>query len=164
MSELHPAPEFSLDDLRRDVCNACLKGPAPRQFEMLDPYGFIAQPAIVRRLGLWISARLDARSDRLVGVGASALPIALAVGLELSVPVAFVASGSVHGALPPGDRVAVVADIVRTGDSTIATVDATVAAGAEATQLFVVWDRAQGAADRFRRLDIPLHLLIEDRS
>ena len=158
-----PVP-FSLDDLRRDVRYACLRGPAPPDRELLDPYGFIAQPAIVRRLGRWIGERLAADAGRLVGVGASALPIALAVGLELGVPVAFVEAGTIRGELSPGDRTAIVADITRTGDSTMATLDAITAAGAEVLQLFVVWDRAEGALPRLRDLDLDNHILIQERA
>jgi len=155
-------PLFSLDDLSRDVRYACLLGPARPRTELLDPYGFISQPAIVRRLGAWITSLLDPEAVRLVGVGASALPIALAVGLELSVPVAFVDGKELRGEVSPGDRVAVVADITRTGQSALTTTEAISGAGGTTIQVFVVWDRAQGALEGLRTLEVPLHILIED--
>lgn len=155
--------DFSLDDLTRDVRYACLVGPATPNDRILDPYGFISQPAIVRRLGAWIASLLVEDAVRLVGVGASALPIALAVGLELNMPVALVEDGELHGEVSPGDGVAVVADITRTGDSAIRTRDAVASAGAETIQVFVVWDRGKGAVDRILDFDSRLHVLIEDQ-
>lgn len=155
--------DFSFDDLIRDVQYACLLGPATPNHELLDPYGFISQPAIVRRLGAWMGSLLRDEAVRLVGVGASALPIALAVGLDLNMPVAFFEKGDLRGEVSPGDGVAIVADITRTGDSAIKTRDAIEDAGAETIQIFVVWDRAQGALDRLGALDTRLHVLIEDR-
>lgn len=159
----YPTVDFSLEDLSRDVRYACLLGPATPNHELIDPYGFISQPAIVRRLGVWIASALLSETVRLVGVGASALPIALAVGLELNLPVAFVEEGEVRGEVSPGDRVAIVADITRTGHSAMETKNAIERAGAQPTQVFVVWDRAQGALLRLRELDSPVHVLIEDR-
>ncbi|MEX0698303.1 MAG: hypothetical protein WD354_01095 [Acidimicrobiia bacterium] len=156
--------DFSLDDLIRDVRYACLLGPATPNHEVLDPYGFISQPAIVRRLGAWIASLLRDEAVRLIGVGASALPVALAVGLDLNMPVALFEKAHLHGEVSPGNGVAIVADITRTGDSAIKTIDAIKDAGAETIQIFVVWDRAQGALDRLHAFDTSVHVLIEDRA
>ena len=157
------ALHFSLEDLARDVRYACLLGPATSNKEVLDPYGFISQPAIIRRLGAWISDLLQVETTRLVGVGASALPIALAAGLELNMPVAFVEEGEFRGELAPGDRTAVIADITRTGITAIGAINAIEGGGAEVAEVFVVWDRGHGGVEDLRDLDGPVHVLIEDR-
>ncbi len=157
------ALEFSLEDLARDVRYACLLGPATSNQALLDPYGFISQPAIVRRLGAWISVLLQEDTTRLVGVGASALPIALAVGLELNMPVAFVEQGEFRGELAPDEHAAVIADITRTGTTAIETIVAIKDCGAVVAEVFIVWDRGQGAIDSLRDLNGPVHVLIGDR-
>lgn len=155
---------FSLDDLRRDVRGACLQGPGdPRASEILDPYGFISQPPILRRLGGWITAQLAPEVNRLVAVGSSALGLALAAGLEQNVPVAFVADGEIFGEFSSGDTAAVVADIARTGQSTRATVEVLAAAGSGVEQIFVVWDRSMGALDLLDPLQVPITVLMEER-
>lgn len=155
---------FSLDELRRDVRGACLQGPGdPQASEILDPYGFISQPPILRRLGEWIAAQLGPEVNRLVAVGSSALGLALAAGLEQNVPVAFVADGEVFGESSSGDVVAVVADITRTGGSTQATVEVLSSAGSAVEDIFVVWDRSMGALDLLGPLHIPVTVLMEER-
>lgn len=155
---------FSLDDLRRDVRGACLQGPGdPQASEILDPYGFISQPPILRRLGEWIAAQLDPEVNRLVAVGSSALGLALAAGLEQNVPVAFVADGEVFGESSSGDSAAVVADIARTGQSTRATAEVLAAAGSGVEQVFIVWDRSMGALELLDPLHVPVTVLMEER-
>jgi orotate phosphoribosyltransferase len=156
--------EFSLDDLRRDVRGACLQGPGdPQASEILDPYGFISQPPILRRLGVWIAAQLAPEVNRLVAVGSSALGLALAAGLEQNVPVAFVADGEVFGEFSSGDAAAVVADITRTGHSARATVEVLSAAGSGVEHVFVVWDRSMGALDLLAQVHVPVSVLMEER-
>jgi orotate phosphoribosyltransferase len=159
------ALEFSLDDLRRDVRYACLEGPgSPKAHEVLDPYGFISQPPILRRVGLWVAAQLDPEVTRLAAVGASALGIALATGLQINVPVVFVEDRRVHGEFSVGDAVAVVADITRTGRSARDTVEAVMAEGGRPRQIFVVWDRSLGALELLGEVRLPLRVLMEERS
>lgn len=160
-----PALEFSLEDLRREVRYACLQGPGdPKESEILDPYEFISQPPILRRLGMWIGAQLEPEVSRLMAVGVSALGLTLAAGLEVNVPVAFVESGRVLGEFSSGDVVAVVADLTKTGASTRATVEAVRSAGAKVDQLLVVWDRSLGALDALSELDIPMTVLMEEHA
>ena len=160
-----PALEFSFEDLCREVRYACLQGPGdPKESEILDPYEFISQPPILRRLGMWLGVQLEPEVNRLVAVGVSALGLALAAGLEVNVPVAFVESDRILGEFSAGDVVAVVADLTRTGASTRATVEAVRSAGARVAQILVVWDRSLGALDALSELEVPVTVLMEERA
>ena len=155
---------FSLEDLRRDVRSACLEGPGdPKSSEILDPYGFISQPPILRRLGMWIATQLGPDSNRLVAVGASALGLALAAGLEQNVPVAFVQGDEVYGESSSGDVATVIADIARTGRSARAAIDVLTRAGSTVDAVLIVWDRSLGALDLLDELRIPVRVLMEER-
>lgn len=156
---------FSLEDLRRDIRYACLEGPGdPRAAEILDPYGFISQPAILRRLGIWIASLLHPDVNRLAAVGSSALGVALAGGLEINVPVVLVTDGRLLGEFSEGDRTAVVADITRTGETASACARTVETAGGENVQIFVIWDRSLGAVDVLRERELPLHVLMDEQS
>lgn len=162
-----PAPDttaFSLDDLRRDVRSACLQGPGdPTAADILDPYGFISQPPILRRLGLWIAAGLEPDVNRIVAVGVSALGLALAAGLEQNIAVAFVEDGRVLGEFSNGDVTAVVADITRTGQTAVAAAGTLAGAGGEVRQVFIVWDRTLGALASLAEMHVPVTVLMEER-
>lgn len=62
----------------------------------------------------------------------------------------------IEGNLKPGDNVAVVEDIVTTGNSVIKAIEAVRGAGASVNKALVIVDREEGAREAFRKLGIPL--------
>lgn len=136
--------DFSVADLRRDVMYSCLLQPGGVDpSDRLDPLGFVLRPAILRRLALWNAEQLDPRTTRLVAVGWSALGIALALALEVNLPVTLAQERHLIGDADHGDRAVLVADITRTWQSAEQAANDLGTAGAEVIQALVVWDRRE---------------------
>jgi orotate phosphoribosyltransferase len=140
------AEDFSLADLRRDVVYSCLLQPGrPRPHDRLDPLGFTLRPPILRRLARWGAVELDQSATRLVAVGLSALGFAVALALEVNVPVSVSHNREVVGETDHADRVVLVADFTTTWATAQQAVDDVTAGGAKVIQSMVVWDRSPGS-------------------
>lgn len=67
----------------------------------------------------------------------------------------------IEGNLKPGDKAAVVEDVVTTGGSVIKAVEAVKAAGAEVGKVLVIVDREEGADQKFADLGIELYSIFK---
>lgn len=67
----------------------------------------------------------------------------------------------IEGNLKPGDKAAVVEDVVTTGGSVLKAVEAVKAAGAEVGKVLVIVDREEGADQRFSDLGIELYSIFK---
>lgn len=144
MTAATPISEFSVEDLRRDVMYSCLLQPGGvDSSDRLDPLGFVLRPAILRRLALWNAEQLDPGATRLVAIGWSALGIALALALEVNLPVTLAHEHQLLGDADHADRAVLIADITRTWRSAERATNDLGAAGADVIQALVVWDRRE---------------------
>jgi orotate phosphoribosyltransferase len=93
------------------------------------------------------------QADRIAGPELGAVALATAVSLETGLPFAIVKKQSkeygtkrvVEGELHPGERIAVVEDILTTGSAAIRAADQVKNAGGEVLKILAVIDREEGA-------------------
>lgn len=108
------------------------------------------------------------RPDLVAGVPYAALPIATAVSLHTGVPMLYPrreakAHGTgrrVEGRFQPGQRVAVIEDVVTTGRSVLRAVDVLREEGLIVEDVIVFLDREQGARENLRRAGMRLHACV----
>jgi orotate phosphoribosyltransferase len=124
----------------------------------IDKYLFTTQPALLRRLGVELAARLPSDTQRVAGTVLGAVPLATAVSLETGLPMVIVrvekpkeygTSKQIEGTLLVGDRVVLIEDIVTTGGASLAAVDVLQQARAEVLGAVAVVDREEGGAAAF---------------
>ncbi|MCI4362290.1 MAG: orotate phosphoribosyltransferase [Thermoplasmata archaeon] len=113
-------------------------------------------------------ARHVGDAERLAGMELGAVPLVVALALEVGRPYAIVRKSArthgtgrrVEGDIPPGARVLVVEDVTTTGGSVVETVGLLREAGARVDRVVCVVDRQQGAAERLAAVDVRLVPLI----
>jgi orotate phosphoribosyltransferase len=164
-----PSPDAELAELARDVVAAAwLEGDfvlrsGRRSRYYLDKYLFETQPGILRRVGRRLAGLVPAGTQRLAAPELGAVLLGAAVSLELDLPIVLVrreAKGygtqrTIEGVLQPGDRVAVIEDVLTTGGEAVRAIEKVRAAGATVVGLVAVLDREEGAAESLRRAGVP---------
>jgi orotate phosphoribosyltransferase len=149
-----------LADLGRDLVTAAyLEGDfvlasGKRSRYYFDKYLFETKPALLRRLAGHLAEIVPPETDRLAGPELGAVALAAAVSLRTELPFVIVKKQSkdhgtrrsIEGELNPGDRVAVVEDILTTGAAAVRAADAVRDAGGVVLKILAVVDREEGAA------------------
>jgi orotate phosphoribosyltransferase len=162
-----------LESLARDLVDAAyLKGDfvlrsGKRSSYYFDKYLFETRPAILRRLGVELGRLVPPEADRIAAPELGAVLLGGAVSMQLDKPLVIVrkdakgygTSRAVEGELKPGDRLAVVEDVLTTGGAAIAAIEKLRAAGAEVLCLVGVLDREEGAAENLRTAGVELRAL-----
>lgn len=157
-----------LDQLAKDLVDAAyLTGDfvlrsGRRSSYYFDKYLFETRPAILGRLGVALAALIPAGVDRLAAPELGAVLLGGAVSLETGLPLVIVrrdakeygTSRLLEGALEPGERVAVIEDVLTTGGEAIRAVGKLREAGASVEALVAVLDREEGAAENLRAAGI----------
>ena len=113
-----------------------------------------------------LAARVGSE-DRLAGMELGAVPLVVAVALELGRPYVVLRKApkehgtrqSFEGEIPAGSRVLVIEDVTTTGGSTVRSVEIIRSAGGVVDRALVVLDREQGAADRLKAIGVHLESL-----
>ncbi|MBU2601861.1 MAG: orotate phosphoribosyltransferase [Actinobacteria bacterium] len=127
----------------------------------LDKYLFETEPRVLRgivhEMALMIRDRLasGAGYQRLGAPELGAVSLGAGLSLELGIPFLIVRKGekdygtskAIEGAWSPGERVAIVEDIVTSGGAALSAVDRLREAGLIVEDLFCVVDREEGGAD-----------------
>ena len=156
----------ALDELRTDLLRAAYQpGEVHLDSGVDQPYYFdkyliVAKPAILRRLGRFLAARVPQGTDRIAAPTLGAVPLGTAVSLETGLPLAVVRSQAepgrrgqpVEGGLSRGETVCLVEDVVVTGTRAAAGVERLRSVGAEVTAVICVIDCERGADVRLRSL------------
>jgi orotate phosphoribosyltransferase len=129
-----------------------------------DKYLFLTQPSILRRLARALAQLVEPTIDRVAAAELGGVPLATAVSLELGLPFVILRRDSrnvadVEGELSPGDRVALVEDVVATGQHAVTYVQRLRAAGVQVPQVVCVLDRQEGAAAALEGVDCRLSTL-----
>jgi orotate phosphoribosyltransferase len=124
----------------------------------LDKYRFETDPALLRRIARGLARLLDGRIDRLAGPELGAVALVTALSLETDIPFVIVrraakdhgGSREIEGTIHPGDRVAVVEDVITTGGQALAAADRLMATGATVAAILAVVDREEGGSEAIR--------------
>ena len=134
----------------------------------VDKYLFSTDPALLRDVADALAARLPDGLDRLAGVELGAVPLVVAVALATGLPYVIVrksakehgssAGRGIEGTLEPGEKVALIEDVVTTGTQAVRAARGLVDAGAEVRAIVAVLDRRGEPAGEIG--GFPLHVLL----
>ena len=124
-------------------------------------------PARLRRIARRLADHLG-DAERLAGMELGAVPLVVALALEVGRPYVIVRKAArthgtgqrVEGEVPAGARMLVVEDVTTTGGSVVETVELLRTAGARVDRVTCVVDRQQGAAERLAEVGARLEPLI----
>jgi orotate phosphoribosyltransferase len=124
-----------------------------------DKYLFETKPGILRRLAHFLAELVPSHTDRLAGPELGAVALATAVSLETGLPFVIVkkepkgyaTSRLVEGELYPGERVAIIEDVLTTGAQAIRAAQQVVRAGAQVNAIIGVIDREQGGPENIAK-------------
>lgn len=124
------------------------------------------RPERLRVIGRALARRVGP-ADLLAGMELGAVPLVVAVALELGLPYVVVRKpGRAHGTgrryegeVPPHGRVVVLEDVTTTGGSLADTIEVLRSAGGQVERALTVVDREQGGRERLRGLGVELEAL-----
>jgi orotate phosphoribosyltransferase len=133
----------------------------------LDKYLFETRPEILRPLARALAGILPPGIDRLAGTELGAVALATALSLETDLPFVIARKGikeystarQIEGLLRPGERVAVVEDVITSGAQAIKAAQLVAAAGAIPTAILAVVDREEGGAEKIAAASFELRAL-----
>jgi orotate phosphoribosyltransferase len=119
----------------------------------VDKYLFSTEPNLLRDLANALSERLPDGLERLAGVELGAVPLVVATALATGLPYTIVrksakehgssAGRDVEGNLEPGERVALIEDVVTTGTQAVRAAEILARSGAEVVTIVAVLDRQE---------------------
>ena len=140
-----------------------------------DKYLFETKPSILRRLAIFMAEQVPPGIDRIAGPELGAVALATALSLELGLPFVIVKKQQksyaterlIEGEIYPGERILLLEDVMTTGSQAIESGAVLRNAGVTVTDVLVVIDREEGAAQNlaaegyqlralFRRRDLDL--------
>ncbi|MEM2925358.1 MAG: orotate phosphoribosyltransferase [Methanocellales archaeon] len=127
---------------------------------------------IASRIGIairQIEQNRNTKFDRIAGIELGGVPIAVAVSLELNLPMLIIRKAEkshglkdrIIGNLNPRDRVVLVEDVVTTGSSALSGVEVIKAAGGFIDTVISIVDREEGASIALNEKGISLIALIK---
>ena len=107
--------------------------------------------------------------DRLAGVPYAALPIAVAISLQLGKPMVYNRKEEkehgiqrpLEGEHNPGETIVIIEDLVTSAKSTLGTADKLIAQGLKVTDVVVFLDREQGGSVNLKQKGITLHSVVK---
>ena len=132
----------------------------------VDKYRFETDPRSLKLVAQAFAERLA--GETLAGVALGAVPLVTATSLESNRPYVIVrkqqkaygTGNRIEGELPENGEVVVLEDIVTTGKSALAAVEALREMGAMVNRVLVVVDREEGAAETFAGTDVHVEALL----
>jgi uridine monophosphate synthetase len=129
----------------------------------------VSRPALLARAAEAYAALLaDIPCDRIAGVPYAALPIGTAVAIAADKPLIYPRKEAkdhglgklIEGAWQPGDRVAIIEDLITSGGSTIKTAELLREAGLLVEHAVVLIDREQGGVHNLAEAGIAAHAVL----
>jgi uridine monophosphate synthetase len=128
-----------------------------------------SHPRVLQQVAHAYTTLLDGlKFDRLAAIPYAALPIGTAVSLEMGRPMiyprkeakSYGRARQVEGTFQPGERVAVLDDLITTGGSKLAAIAPLEAAGLEVQDVVVLIDREGGGRDELAAAGYRLHAVL----
>jgi orotate phosphoribosyltransferase len=166
----------ALEELRHDIVRASymegeftLSGGLRRNF-YFDKYLFETRPALLRRVGRFLSELIPRPTDRLAAPALGAVALGTAVSLDLGLPLVIVRPDvandpgrAIKGELYPGETVTLIEDVVVTGTRAFSALKRIEEAGAKVGTVVAVVDRNEGARERLADASIDYRYLFEPK-
>ncbi len=117
----------------------------------VDKYLFSTEPGLLRDVADALAETIPEGVDRLAGVELGAVPLVVAVALSTGLPYVIVRKSEkeygtgkgVEGNFEPGERVALIEDVVTTGTQAVKAARRLSEAGAEVVKISAVLDRRE---------------------
>ena len=134
-----------------------------RSNRYFDKFLFETEPALLKRIGVHLSALVPAETQRLAAPELGAVLLGGAVSMETGLPLVLVrkepkgygTAKQLEGRFVAGERVTVIEDVVTTGGDSLRSIEALRNAGLDVIHLVVVLDRGEGGEDNIREARIP---------
>ena len=136
----------------------------------LDKYLFSTEPALLRDVAVALRERLPDGVERLAGVELGAVPLVVATALASGLPYVIVRKSAkehgtgrgIEGNLEPGERVALIEDVVTTGTQAVRAARVLAEAGAEVVTIVAVLDRRDVQGERLEEFSFLALLRMDD--
>ena len=136
----------------------------------LDKYLFSTEPALLRDVAVALRERLPDGVERLAGVELGAVPLVVATALASGLPYVIVRKSAkehgtgrgIEGNLEPGERVALIEDVVTTGTQAVRAARVLMEAGAEVVTIVAVLDRRDVQGERLEEFSFLALLRMDD--
>jgi orotate phosphoribosyltransferase len=123
----------------------------------VDKYLFSTEPHLLADVGDALAAQIPEEVERLAGVELGAVPLVVAAALSTSLPYVIVrksakehgssAGRSIEGNIYPGEKVALVEDVVTTGTQAVKAARNLVAAEVDVVTIVAVLDRREESGE-----------------
>jgi uridine monophosphate synthetase len=135
----------------------------------LDLRRLVSRPTVLQRVArAYVEILRKLAYDRVAGIPYAALPIATAVSLLVDRPLIYSrreakeygTRAAIEGDFAPGDRIAVIDDLVTTGGTKIETINKLESAGLRVKDIVVLIDRDQGARVMLAAAGYDMHAVV----
>lgn len=121
-----------------------------------DKYRFESDPELLREVAARMARLLPESVERLAGLEMGGIPLATALSLHTGLPSLFVRKkakdyGTCHlaeGGFRPGERLAVIEDVITTAGQVVESSNALRALGLDVVKVICVVDRQQGGTEK----------------
>jgi uridine monophosphate synthetase len=132
----------------------------------LDLRQLVSHPELLARAAaVYVPLLRELKFDRIAGLPYAALPIATAVSLQTGWPMIYPrkeakdygTKAQIEGQFAPGERIAMVDDVVTTGGAKLEALEKLRGAGLVVEDLVVLVDRESGGAESLREMGVQLH-------
>jgi orotate phosphoribosyltransferase len=164
----------ALEELRHDIVRASyIEGEfnlsGLRRSFYFDKYLFETRPALLRRVGRFLSELVPRPTDRLAAPALGAVALGTAVSLYLGLPLVIVRPDveekdslrAIKGELYSGETVTLIEDVVVTGTRAFAALRRIEERGARVGTVVAVLDRDEGARERLADASIDYRYIFE---
>ncbi len=130
------------------------------------------EPSVLRAISQGLKERARGQAvDRVAGMELGAVPLAVALSLDLDVPFVIIrkekkgygAGKRFEGEIKEGERILLVEDVVTTGGSVAQAVEIIRGAGGECKRAVTVIDRLEGGAENLQKINIDLTSILTIR-
>jgi len=132
----------------------------------LDLRQLVSNPELLARAAaVYVPLLRELKFDRIAGLPYAALPIATAISLQAGWPMIYPrkeakeygTKAQIEGQHAPGERIAMIDDVVTTGGAKLEALEKLRGAGLVVEDLVVLVDRESGGAESLREMGVALH-------
>ena len=136
----------------------------------VDKYLFSTEPDLLRDVADALAGTIPEDTERLAGVELGAVPLVVAAALSTGLPYVIVRKSEkeygtgkgVEGDFEPGERVALIEDVVTTGTQAVKAARRLSGAGAEVVKISAVLDRREEASEYLEEFAFECLLRMDD--